>query len=112
MDIELRSQGKAKLVKLRGKLSLGEPVDRLRETLDELMENGECCIVVDLGEVPMVDSSGIGLLVKQLTAAKQRGGALRLLNPSRFVVQTLKMIGLLNLFEVFADQQQAVESFQ
>ncbi|HKS72448.1 MAG TPA: STAS domain-containing protein [Terriglobales bacterium] len=111
MEIELRSQGKAKLVKLRGKVSLGESVDRLRETLNELMENGEYCIVVDLGEVPMVDSSGIGLLVKAMTAAKQSGGALRLLNPSKFVMQTLKMIGLLNLFEVFQDQQQAVESF-
>lgn len=111
MEIELRSQGKAKLVKLRGKVSLGESVDRLRETLDELMENGECCIVVDLGEVPMVDSSGIGLLVRVMTAAKQRGGALHLLNPSKFVMQTLKMIGLLNLFQVFQDQQQAVESF-
>ncbi len=111
MDIELRNQGKAKLIKLRGKLSLGEPVDRLRETLDDLMENGDCFIVVDLGEVPMVDSSGIGLLVKELTSAKQHGGALRLLNPSRFVVQTLKMIGLLTLFEIFQDPNQAVESF-
>jgi len=112
MDIELRGQGRAKLVKLRGKLSLGDPVDRLRETLADLMDNGDCRIVVDLGEVPMVDSSGIGLLVKSLTSAKERGGALRLLNPSKFVVQTLKMIGLLNLFEIFQDQEQAVESFQ
>lgn len=111
MDIELRNQGKAKLVKLRGKLSLGEPVDRLRDTLNDLLENGDCYIVIDLGEVPMVDSSGIGLLVKQLTAAKQHGGSLRLLNPSRFVIQTLKMIGLLNLFEIFEDQDAAVESF-
>jgi anti-sigma B factor antagonist len=112
MDIELRNQGKAKLIKLRGKLSLGDPVDRLRETLDDLINNGDCCIVLDLGEVPVVDSSGIGLLVKQLTASKQRGGALRLLNPSRFVLQTLKMIGLLSLFQIFEDQEQAVESFQ
>ena len=111
MDIELRGQGMAKVVKLRGKLSLGESVDRLRETLADLMDNGDCCIILDLGEVPMIDSSGIGLLVKSLTTAKQCGGALRLLNPSRFVIQTLKMIGLLSLFEVFEDQQQAVESF-
>jgi len=112
MDIELRGQGKAKVVKLRGKLSLGDSVDRLRETLNDLMDNGDCCIVLDLGEVPMVDSSGIGLLVKSLTSAKERGGALRLLNPSKFVVQTLKMIGLLNLFEIFEDQEQAVGSFR
>jgi len=112
MDIELRNQGQAKLIKLRGKLSLGDPVDRLRETLEDMINNGDCCIVLDLGEVPMVDSSGIGLLVKQLTAAKQGGGGLHLLNPSRFVIQTLKMIGLLSLFQIFEDQEQAVESFK
>ncbi len=111
MDIELRSQEQVKLVKLRGKLALGEPVDRLRETFEDLMKSGNCRIVLDMSEVPMVDSSGIGLLVKALTSAKQVGGAIRLLSPSKFTVQTLKMIGLLNLFEIFDDQQQAVASF-
>lgn len=111
MDIELRSQEQVKLVKLRGKLALGESVDRLRETFEDLMQSGSSRIVLDLSEVPMVDSSGIGLLVKALTSAKQLGGAIRLLNPSKFTVQTLKMIGLLNRFEVFNDQQQAVASF-
>ncbi len=111
MDIELRSQDQVKLVKLRGKLALGEPVDRLRETFEDLMQSGNCRIVLDLSEVPMVDSSGIGLLVKALTWSKQLGGAIRLLNPSKFTVQTLKMIGLLNLFEIFDDQRQAVGSF-
>ncbi len=111
MDIETRSQEQVKLVKLRGKLSLGEPVDRLRETFEDLMQDGNCRIVLDLSEVPMVDSSGIGLLVKALTSAKQLGGSIRLLKPSKFTVQTLKMIGLLNLFEIYEDPQQAVASF-
>ncbi len=111
MDIEVRGVGQVKVVKLRGKLSLGESVDRLRGDLYELIGNGEPRIVLDLSEVPMIDSSGIGLLVKTLTTAKQMGGAIRLLNPSKFVVQTLKMIGLLNLFDVFGDQQEAIASF-
>ncbi len=111
MDIELHSQEQVKLIKLRGKLSLGEPVDRLRATFEDLMQSGNCRIVLNLAEVPMVDSSGIGLLVKALASAKQLGGAIRLLNPSKFTVQTLKMIGLLNLFEIFEDQQLAVTSF-
>ena len=111
MDIELRSQDRIKLVKLRGRLGLGEAVDRLRETFEDLMASGDSRIVLDLGEVPMVDSSGIGLLVKSLASAKQHGGAIRLLNPSKFTLQTLKMIGILNLFEIFDDQQQAIASF-
>ena len=110
MDIELRSLEQVKLIKLRGKLGLGEPVDRLRETLNELANNGDVRIVLDLAEVPMIDSSGIGLLVKALTTVKQHGGSIRLLTPSKFTVQTLKMIGLLNLFEIF-DQLDVAASF-
>lgn len=111
MDIELRTLGQVKLAKLRGKLNMGDPVDRLRQTLDELLGSGDTRIVLDLSEVPWIDSSGIGLLVKILTSAKQRGGSMKLLNPSKFTVQTLKMICLLDLFEIFEDQQKAVESF-
>ena len=60
----------------------------------------------------MIDSSGIGLLVRYLTAAKQRAGSVKLLNPSKFAVQTLRITGLLKLFETFDDQEQAVSSFQ
>ena len=111
MDIELRSLGQVKLVKLRGKLNLGDSVDRFRNTLDDLMGSGDTRIVLDLSDVPWIDSSGIGLLVKTLTSAKQRGGSVKLLNPSKFTVQTLKMICLLDLFEVFNDQELAVASF-
>ena len=111
MDIELRSLGQVKLVKLRGRLTLGDAVDRLRDTLDDLMGSGDTRIVLDLSEVPWIDSSGIGLLVKILTSAKQKGGSIKLLNPSKFTVQTLKMICLLELFEVFDDQEKAVASF-
>lgn len=111
MDIEVRSLGQVKLVKLRGRLNLGDAVDRLRETLDDLIGSGDIRILLDLSEVPWIDSSGIGLLVKLLTSAKQRGGAMKLLNPSKFTVQTLKMIALLDVFEIFEDQQVAVASF-
>jgi anti-sigma B factor antagonist len=111
VDIELRSEEQVKLIKLRRKLNLGDAVDRLRETLDDLMKNGSYRIVMDLSEVPMIDSSGIGLLVKAMTSCKQHAGGIRLLNPSKFTIQTLKMIGLLQLFEVFDNQQQAVGSF-
>jgi anti-sigma B factor antagonist len=111
VEIEVRSQGVVKIIKLRGKLTLGAPVDKLRETINDLLDGGDGRLVLDLAEAAMIDSSGIGLLMKSLTAAKQHGGALKLLNPSKFAQQTLKMIGLLNMFEIFQDQQQAVESF-
>ncbi len=110
VDIEVRSQSAVKLIKLRGRLNLGEAVDGMRQTFDDLMAAGDSQFVVDLAEVAMIDSSGIGLLVRCLTAAKRTGGSVKLLNPPKFAVQTLRMTGLLKLFEVFTDADQAVAS--
>ena len=112
MDIEVRSQDQVKVIKLRGRLSLGEPIDRLRGTMQDLLNAGDNRLVLDLEELATVDSSGIGLLTRCLTSVKQRGGSLKLVNPSKFVVQTLKLVGILNLFEIFTDSRAAVASFQ
>jgi anti-sigma B factor antagonist len=112
MDIDVRSQGMVKVIKLRGRLSLGEPVDRLRATIEDLLGAGNKQLVLDLEELNTMDSSGIGLLTRSLTNAKQNGGSLKLVNPSKFVVQTLKLVGILNMFEVFQDTAAAVASYQ
>lgn len=108
MEIQVRTQSGVPVIRLRGDLKLGEPVDGLKQTLGEIQIPR---VVVNLAEVPMVDSSGIGLLVRTLTTAKQRGGDLRLVSPSKLTVQSLKIVGLLNLFQIFEDDQQAVASF-
>lgn len=112
MDIDVRSQGSAKVIKLRGRLSLGETVDRLRATLENLLDSGDNQLVMDLQELTTVDSSGIGLLTRFLTNAKQQGGSMKLVNPSKFVVQTLKLVGLLSLFETYPDAQSATASYE
>ena len=86
MEIDVRTQDQVKIVKLRGKLNLGASLDRANETLKDLVNSGESRFLLDLQEVPMIDSSGIGLLVRYLTAAKQHGGSLKLLNPSKFCI--------------------------
>lgn len=111
MDIEVRSQGTVKVIKLRGRLALGDSVERLRATVEDLLSSGENRLVLDLEELATMDSSGIGLLSRLLTLSKQQGGSLKLVNPSKFVVQTLKLVGLLNLFEVFPETQAAAASF-
>lgn len=112
MEIETKTQDGVKLVKLKGRLSMGAALDRFNSTFAEMLGQGNNKIVLDLEEVPSIDSSGIGMLVRYLTTAKQGGGAIRLLKPSKFTVQTLKMVGLLNLFQTFEDAGQAVASFQ
>jgi len=112
VEIDTRSLGNVKLLKISGRITLGTGVDRLRDTLEDLLVNGSNRWVLDLADVGMIDSSGIGLLVRYLTNAKQQGGDLKLLNPTKFALQTLKMIGILNLFEVFQEQEKAVAAFK
>jgi anti-sigma B factor antagonist len=80
--------------------------------MGELLAQSHNRIVLDLEEVPTMDSSGIGMLVRYLATAKQSGGSVCLLKPSKFVFQTLKMVGLLNLFSTYDDLPQAIAAFQ
>jgi anti-sigma B factor antagonist len=111
LEIEIRTIGDVKVIKLSGRITLGVAVDRLRDTFEDLINNGSNRLVLDLADVHMIDSSGIGLLVRYMRTAKQQDGAIKLLNPTKFAIQTLKMIGLLNMFEVFQDQDIAIGSF-
>jgi anti-sigma B factor antagonist len=111
LDINVRKQAEVQVIRLRGDLKIGEAVDSLRQTMEELFQAGDYRLAVSIGEVPMIDSSGIGLLVRSLTTAKQRGGNLKLVNPSKLALQTLKIVGLVNLFEIFHDEGAAVQSF-
>ena len=112
LDINVKRRGQVQIVQLKGPLRLGLPVDGLRQVLEEALSNGDSQIILNLSDVPMIDSSGIGMLTRFLTAAHKAGGSLKLVNPSKFAVQTLRMVGILNLFEIFEDDDKAVESFQ
>ncbi|MGH9740800.1 MAG: STAS domain-containing protein [Candidatus Acidiferrum sp.] len=112
MDIETRTQDGVKIVKLTGRFCMGPPLDRFNATMGDLARQSENKIILDLEEVPALDSSAIGMLVRYLTTTRQNGGAIRLLKPSKFTLQTLKMVGLLNLFSTYEDLSQAVASFQ
>jgi len=113
LDIDVRKhpENGVHVIHLRGDLKLGDPVDGLRQACLDLMNEGDTKLVVNLTEVPMIDSSGIGVLVRTLTQTKQHGGALKLVNPSKFALQTLKIVGLLSLVELFDYDAQAIQSF-
>ena len=111
MDISVRKRSQVQVVQLRGPLRMGPAVDGLRQAIEEALGEGDTRIVINLAEVPIVDSSGIGLLVRCLATTKQRGGSIKLVQPSKFTVQTLRLVGVLNLFEVFDSDELAVESF-
>lgn len=111
MDIDVRKQGKVHVIRMRGQLKLGEPVEQLRTALEGVIAEGHTAVVASMAEVPMADSSGIGALIRYQSMFKQKGGSIKLVQPSKLVVQTLKILGLLNLFEIFEDESAAITSF-
>ena len=111
MDINVRKRSQVQVIQLRGPLRMGPAVDGLRQTMEEALGNGDTRLVLNLAEVPMIDSSGIGLLVRFLASTKQRGGNIKLVQPNKFAVQTLRLVGVLNLFEIFDNDDAAVESY-
>lgn len=111
MDINVRKRSQVQVIQLRGPLRMGPAVDGLRQAIEEALNEGDTRIVINLAEVPIVDSSGIGLLVRCLASTKQKGGNIKLVQPSKFAVQTLKLVGVLNLFQIFDTDEAAVSSF-
>jgi anti-sigma B factor antagonist len=111
VDIDVRKQSNTNVIRLRGDLKIGQPSEDLRKTIEEFFAQNEVRFVINMQEVNMVDSSGIGVLVRSLTSAKQRGGSLKLVNPSKLTLQTLKMVGLLPLFEIYPEEAEAVATF-
>ncbi len=91
---------------------MGAPLDRFNSCMTDLVSQGQSKIILDLEEMPTIDSSGIGALMRHLTAAKQSGGGIRLYKPSKFTLQTLKLVSLLNLFNTYEDLPEAIASLR
>ena len=111
MEITVRKLADVQIIQLKGAVRLGQAVDTFRQAIDDACAAGDVNLVISCADVPVIDSSGIGVMVKSLTTAKSRGGDVRLVNPSKFVIQTLRLIGVLKLFTVFEAEDLAVESF-
>ncbi|MGA2978844.1 MAG: STAS domain-containing protein [Terriglobales bacterium] len=112
MEITVRRCSDVQIIQLRGTVRLGQAVDTFRRAIEDAFSAGDVRLILNCAEMPMIDYSGIGVIVKSMSSAKQRGGDLRLVNPSTFVTRTLRLIGVLNLFTTFDDEDQAVESYR
>jgi anti-sigma B factor antagonist len=103
--------GEVTLVEAAGRITLGENVAALRDQLQELIDTGHKKIVLKLADVSYIDSSGIGELVMAYNNVRREGGALKLLNLTQRVSDLLQITKLSTVFEVFDDEQKALNSF-
>jgi anti-sigma B factor antagonist len=111
VKIGKREVGEITVVDLSGRLVLGDASAQLRQTLRELLDQGKKKIVLNLGEVAYIDSSGLGELVSGFTTVKNQGGALKLTNLTDKVTDLLTVTKLYTVFEIHPNEGAAVQSF-
>jgi anti-sigma B factor antagonist len=106
-----RDAGSITVLDLSGRITLGEASALLRSTIRELLEEQRLRILVNLGDINYIDSSGIGELVGAYTTVRNRGGELKLLNLTKKVHDLLQITKLYTVFEVHSDEFVALRSF-
>lgn len=111
MEIKTRKQGEVNIVEVQGALCLGPDTEIFRDVIQGLLDRGEKNILVDLSRVPMIDSSGIGTLVRSYNSVRQKSGKCKLLSPSKFVRHTLEIVRVDSVFEIYDEEQKATASF-
>ena len=113
MSVKLttRQVGDVTVIDAVGRITLGEGSSALREKIKELAGRGHKKILLNLGEVSYIDSSGIGELVSGFTTVTNQSGSLKLLNLNKRVKDLLQITKLYTVFEVHDDEAAAVRSY-
>jgi anti-sigma B factor antagonist len=112
MKLNTIQQGPVTIIKLEGNLMGGPDATSLNTTLHELIEAGKKHVVIDLGGVKLMNSSGLSLLISSVTALKQAGGGLKLANASEKILSLLEITKLSPVFEHHKTVKSAVAKFK
>jgi len=111
MHISERAVGDVMVVDLKGKITLGEGDELLKDKVNSLINQGQRKIVLNLAEVPYLDSAGLGEVVRAYTTVSRQGGSLKLLSLTKRITDLLAITKLLTVFETFDSEDEAVRSF-
>jgi anti-sigma B factor antagonist len=111
MHIEERTIGDVVVLDIKGRVQLGEGDELLKDKVNSLLNQGRKKIVLNLAEVPYIDSAGLGEVVRTFTTVSRQGGQLKLLNLTKRITDLLAITKLLTVFDTYDSEQDAVQSF-
>ncbi len=112
MSLKTRVIDSVTILDLSGRIVLGEGSVQLRDSIKELITKGQKDILLNLGDVNYIDSSGLGELVSAYTTVKNAGGELKLLNLTKKVHDLLQITKLYTVFDVKDNETAAISAFQ
>ena len=111
MQISERTTGDVVILDVKGRITLGDGDELLKDKVNQLVGQGKKKIVLNLAEVPSVDSAGLGEIVRTYTTVSRQGGSLKLLNLTKRITDLLSITKLLTVFETYDSEADAVRSF-
>lgn len=112
MTITEKASGKITLLEFSGKIMGGPDAGVLNDKLHELIDHNKTNVVVDLGEVDWMNSSGLGILIQALNTMRNNGGDIKLANVTERIKSLLMITKLTRIFEIFDTVPDAVASFK
>jgi anti-sigma B factor antagonist len=112
LNITERRSGSVTVLDLQGNIRLGEGNIELHNILRFLVEKGERRILLNLADVSYIDSSGLGELVAGFATLQKNGGELKILHLTGRVHELMVITKLLTVFDVYDNEQEAIDSFQ
>ena len=107
----MRETADATILDLSGRITLGEGLGDLRDSIREALSGSRKNIVLNLGEVSYIDSSGLGQLIGSYASVRERGGQMKLVNLQKKVVDLMQITKLLTVFETYNTEAAALASF-
>ena len=109
--INIRETAEATILDISGRLTLGEALGDLRDSIREAAAGDRKHILLNLADVSYIDSSGLGQLIGSYASVTDRGGQMKLLNLQKKVHDLLQITKLLTIFETYASEKEALASF-
>lgn len=111
LEIEQHEHEGITIVVMKGRITVGHEATALRDTVATLNTGGARKLVFNLGGVDYIDSTGLGALVMSASTLRKNGGNVKLVNLNRRTIELLVMTKLATIFEIFSDEQDAVNSY-
>lgn len=111
MHIEERVVNNVTVLDLKGKMTLGEGDELLKDKINSLLQQDRKQILLNLEGVPYIDSAGLGEIVRTYTTVSRQGGKLKLVNLTKRITDLLSITKLLTVFETFESEPDAIRSF-
>ena len=112
MQIEERAVGDVVVLDVKGKITLGEGDELLKDKVNSLVNQGRKKIVLNLADVPYIDSAGLGRIVSTHTTVSRQQGGLKLLNLTKRITDLLAITKLATVFETYDSEEEAIRSFR